>query len=51
MLKTILPGLFLAARRLVPMIDRLAIEQAVLMLPTGCRSAFILHDIEGNGAR
>ena len=29
------------------LIDRLAIEQAVRMLPTGYRSAFILHDIEG----
>jgi RNA polymerase sigma-70 factor, ECF subfamily len=29
------------------LIDRLAIEQAVRMLPTGFRSAFILHDIEG----
>ena len=29
------------------LIDRLAIEQAVRMLPTGSRSAFILHDIEG----
>lgn len=28
-------------------IDRLAIEQAVRMLPTGHQSAFILHDIEG----
>ena len=30
-----------------PLIDRLAIEQAVRMLPTGYRSAFILHDVEG----
>lgn len=29
------------------LIDRVAIEQAVRMLPTGYRSAFILHDIEG----
>lgn len=29
------------------LIDRLAIEQAVRMLPTGYRSAFILHDSEG----
>ena len=29
------------------LIDRLAIEQAVRMLATGYRSAFILHDIEG----
>ena len=29
------------------LIDRLAIEQAVRILPTGYRSAFILHDIEG----
>ena len=29
------------------LIDRLAIEQAVRLLPTGYRSAFILHDIEG----
>ena len=28
-------------------IDRLAIEQAVRMLPTGHRSAFILHDVQG----
>jgi len=38
------------ARRTDPaeqLIDRLAIEQAVRMLPTGYRSAFILHDIEG----
>jgi RNA polymerase sigma-70 factor (ECF subfamily) len=30
-----------------PLIDRLAIEQAVRMLPSGYRSAFILHDVEG----
>jgi RNA polymerase sigma-70 factor (ECF subfamily) len=29
------------------LIDRLAIEKAVRMLPPGYRSAFILHDIEG----
>lgn len=29
------------------LIDRLAIEEAVRMLPPGYRSAFILHDIEG----
>ena len=29
------------------LIDRLAIEQAVRMLPTGYQSAFILHDIKG----
>jgi RNA polymerase sigma-70 factor, ECF subfamily len=29
------------------LIDRLAIEQAVRMLPTGYRSAFILHDVKG----
>ena len=29
------------------LIDRLAIEQAVRMLPAGYRSAFILHDVEG----
>jgi RNA polymerase sigma-70 factor (ECF subfamily) len=29
------------------LIDRLAIEEAVRMLPTGYRSAFILHDVEG----
>ena len=29
------------------LIDRLAIEKAVRMLPTGYRSAFILHDVEG----
>jgi RNA polymerase sigma-70 factor (ECF subfamily) len=29
------------------LIDRLAIEQAVQMLPNGYRSAFILHDVEG----
>ena len=29
------------------LIDRLAIEQAVRILPTGYRSAFILHDIKG----
>ena len=29
------------------LIDRLAIEQAVRMLPTGYQSAFILHDVEG----
>jgi RNA polymerase sigma-70 factor (ECF subfamily) len=27
--------------------DRLAIEKALRMLPPGCRSTFILHDIEG----
>ena len=39
-----------AGRRIDPaeqLINRLAIEQAVGMLPTGYRSAFILHDIEG----
>ena len=30
-----------------PLIDRLAIQEAVQMLPTGYRSAFILHDVEG----
>ncbi|MGH8526328.1 MAG: RNA polymerase sigma factor [Gammaproteobacteria bacterium] len=30
-----------------PLMDRLAIEQAVRMLPPGYRSAFILHDVEG----
>ena len=30
-----------------PLIDRLAIEKAVRMLPTGCRAAFILHDVQG----
>ena len=30
-----------------PLIDRLAIENAVRMLPPGYRSAFILHDVEG----
>ena len=29
-------------------IDRLAIENAVRMLPPGYRSAFILHDVEGH---
>jgi RNA polymerase sigma-70 factor, ECF subfamily len=29
------------------LIDRLRIEQAVRMLPTGYRAAFILHDIQG----
>ena len=29
------------------LIDRLAIEQALQMLPNGYRSAFILHDVEG----
>ena len=29
------------------LIDRLAIEKAMLMLPPGYRTAFILHDIEG----
>ena len=29
------------------LIDRLAVEEAVRMLPTGYRSAFILHDVEG----
>ena len=38
------------ARRTNPagqLIDRLAIEQALRMLPPGYRSAFVLHDIEG----
>jgi len=38
------------ARRTNPgeqLIDGLAIEKAMLMLPTGYRKAFILHDIEG----
>jgi RNA polymerase sigma-70 factor (ECF subfamily) len=30
-----------------PLIDRLAIEKAVRMLPPGYRVAFILHDVEG----
>ena len=30
-----------------PLIDRLAIEKAVRMLPPGYRAAFILHDVEG----
>jgi RNA polymerase sigma-70 factor (ECF subfamily) len=30
-----------------PLIDRLAIEKAVRMLPSGCRAAFILHDVQG----
>jgi RNA polymerase sigma-70 factor (ECF subfamily) len=30
-----------------PLIDRLAIEKAVRMLPRGYREAFILHDVEG----
>jgi RNA polymerase sigma-70 factor, ECF subfamily len=30
-----------------PLIDRLAIEKAVRMLPPGCRAAFILHDVQG----
>jgi RNA polymerase sigma-70 factor, ECF subfamily len=30
-----------------PLIDRLAIENAVRMLPPGCRAAFILHDVQG----
>ena len=41
-----LPG----ARRSDPseqLTDRLAIEKAMLMLPRGYRTAFILHDIEG----
>ena len=38
------PGLTDPAK---PLIDRLAIENAVRMLPPGYRSAFILHDIEG----
>jgi RNA polymerase sigma-70 factor (ECF subfamily) len=29
------------------LIDRLAIEKAVRMLPPGCRAAFILHDVQG----
>jgi RNA polymerase sigma-70 factor, ECF subfamily len=29
------------------LIDRLTIEQAVRMLPTGYRAAFILHDVQG----
>ena len=39
-----------AARRTDPagqLIDRLAIQQALRMLPPGYRAAFILHDIEG----
>ena len=39
-----------AARRTDPaeqLIDRLAIQKALQMLPPGYRSAFILHDIEG----
>jgi DNA-directed RNA polymerase specialized sigma24 family protein len=38
------------ARRTDPgeqLIDGLAIEKAMLMLPPGYRTAFILHDIEG----
>ena len=39
-----------AARRTDPaeqLIDRLAIQKALQMLPPGYRAAFILHDIEG----
>src|SRR4030095_8517738 len=33
--------------RAEPLIDRLAIEKAVRRLAPGCRSAFILHDVQG----
>lgn len=35
--------------RLMPVVDRIALEQAILKLPPGYRRVFILHDIEGFG--
>jgi RNA polymerase sigma-70 factor (ECF subfamily) len=31
----------------VPMIDRIALEQAIAKLPTGYRTVLVLHDVEG----
>ena len=40
---------FLRAVNTNPVIDRLAIEDAVRRLPPGYRAAFVLHDVEGRG--
>jgi RNA polymerase sigma-70 factor (ECF subfamily) len=34
-------------RRLVKSVDRLGLERAIAKLPTGYRTVFVLHDIEG----
>src|SRR5688500_11640068 len=31
----------------MPVVDRIALERALQQLPTGYRTAFVLHDIEG----
>ncbi|MBI3950078.1 MAG: sigma-70 family RNA polymerase sigma factor [Acidobacteria bacterium] len=33
----------------IPLIDRLALEQAIARLPAGYRTVFVLHDVEGFG--
>jgi RNA polymerase sigma-70 factor (ECF subfamily) len=31
----------------MPIVDRIALEKAIQQLPTGYRTVFILHDVEG----
>jgi RNA polymerase sigma-70 factor (ECF subfamily) len=31
----------------MPLLDRLALEEAILQLPPGYRAVFLLHDVEG----
>lgn len=37
----------LETNRPLPMVDHIALEQAIAQLPTGYRTIFVLHDIEG----